>query len=173
MAVDMGGPINKAAYAFSVGLLSGSTFTPMAAVMAAGMTPPLGIALATWVTRSRFTLQEREAAKAAAVLGLAFITEGAIPFAAKDPLRVIPAIITGSAVTGALSMLFGCTLRVPHGGVFVLPIPNAVSNLGMYLVAIVVGTLVTTALLYVLKRPLVATETVVPESALEARPVTA
>jgi PTS system fructose-specific IIC component len=154
VAVDTGGPVNKAAYAFAVGLLGSSTFTPMAAVMAAGMTPPLGLALATVVARSRFTLQEREAGKAATVLGLSFITEGAIPFAAKDPLRVIPSIVFGSAVAGALSMWFGCGLRAPHGGVFVLAIPNAVQPVGLYLVAILAGTLATTLALIILKRPL-------------------
>ncbi len=153
VAVDTGGPVNKAAYAFAVGLLGSSTFTPMAAVMAAGMTPPLGLALATVVARSRFTLQEREAGKAATVLGLSFITEGAIPFAAKDPLRVIPSIVFGSAVAGALSMWFGCGLRAPHGGVFVLAIPNAVQPVGLYLVAILAGTLATTLALIILKRP--------------------
>ncbi|QSQ27533.1 PTS fructose-like transporter subunit IIB [Pyxidicoccus parkwayensis] len=154
MAVDTGGPVNKAAYAFAVGLLGSNTFTPMAAVMAAGMTPPLGLALATVVARNRFTLQEREAGKAAAVLGLAFISEGAIPFAAKDPLRVIPSIVFGSAITGALSMWFGCGLRAPHGGVFVLAIPNAVQPVGPYLVSILAGTLATTLALVILKRPL-------------------
>jgi PTS system fructose-specific IIC component len=159
MAVDMGGPVNKSAYAFATGLLASQLFTPMAAVMAAGMTPPLGLALATFLFKNRFNAEEREAGAAAAVLGISFITEGAIPFAAKDPFRVIPATIAGSAVAGALSMLFGCALRVPHGGVFVLPIPNAVTNLPMYLVAIVAGTLVTTTLLYVLKRPVANLET--------------
>jgi PTS system fructose-specific IIC component len=154
MAVDMGGPINKAAYAFSVGLLTSDTFTPMAAVMAAGMTPPLGISIATFVGRNRFTQAEREAGKAAGVLGLSFITEGAIPFAAKDPLRVIPSMVLGSAVAGAISMYFGCGLRAPHGGVFVLAIPNAVSNLGWYAVAIAAGTIVTTVALLIVKRPL-------------------
>lgn len=154
MAIDMGGPVNKAAYAFSVGLLTSDTFTPMAAVMAAGMTPPLGICIATLIGRSRFTQAEREAGKAAGVLGLSFITEGAIPFAAKDPLRVIPSMVAGSAVAGALSMYFGCGLRAPHGGVFVLAIPNAVSHLGGYAIAIVAGTLVTTAALLIVKRPL-------------------
>lgn len=154
MAIDMGGPINKAAYTFSVGLLASGTFTPMAATMAAGMTPPLGLALATVLLKSRFTLQEREAGKAAAVLGLAFITEGAIPFAAKDPLRVIPALILGSAVTGAMSMAFGCGLRAPHGGIFVLAIPNAVAPLGFYLLAVACGTVATTLGLMVLKRPI-------------------
>jgi PTS system fructose-specific IIC component len=142
MAVDMGGPINKAAYTFAVGLLTSNTFTPMAAVMAAGMTPPLALSLATFL------------GKAAGVLGLSFITEGAIPFAAKDPLHVIPSMIAGSAVAGAISMYFGCGLRAPHGGVFVLAIPNAVSHLGWYAVAIVAGTLVSTAVLLVVKRPL-------------------
>jgi PTS system fructose-specific IIC component len=153
MAADMGGPVNKAAYAFSVGLLSSNIFTPMAAVMAAGMTPPLGLALATLIARNRFTLQEREAGKAAAVLGLAFITEGAIPFAAKDPLRVIPALALGSSVAGALSMVFGVGLRTPHGGVFVLAIPGAVSSLLSYVLAILAGTVVTALVLAVLKRP--------------------
>lgn len=154
MAVDMGGPVNKAAYAFSVGLLTSDTFTPMAAVMAAGMTPPLGISLATFLGGNRFTRAEREAGKAAGVLGLSFITEGAIPFAAKDPLRVIPAMVAGSAVAGAISMYFGCGLRAPHGGVFVLAIPNAVSNLGWYAVAIVAGTIVTGVALLIVKKPL-------------------
>lgn len=170
MAFDMGGPVNKAAYAFATGLLASQVFTPMAAVMAAGMTPPLGLALATWLFKDRFSGEEREAGKAAAVLGISFITEGAIPFAAKDPFRVIPAIMAGSAVAGALSMLFGCTLQVPHGGVFVLPIPNAVGNLPMYLAAILAGTLVTAGMLYTLKRPVAATAAPAAET---TRPVTA
>jgi len=157
MAFDMGGPVNKAAYAFSVGLLSSQIYTPMAAVMAAGMTPPLGLALATILFKDRFTKDEREAGKAAWVLGLSFITEGAIPFAAEDPFRVIPSIMIGSAVTGALSMLFQCQLRVPHGGAFVLLIPNVVTNLPMYVLAILIGTVVTAGALFILKRP-VATE---------------
>lgn len=157
MALDMGGPFNKAAYTFSVGLLDSEIYTPMAAVMAAGMTPPLGLSLATYLFKNRFSRDEREAGKAAVFLGMSFITEGAIPFAASDPLRVIPSIITGSAVAGALSMLFGAQLRVPHGGLFVLPIPNAVVNLGPYVLAIAAGTLVTTGMLYLLKRPLTET----------------
>jgi fructose PTS system EIIBC or EIIC component len=164
MAVDMGGPVNKAAYTFAVGLLTTDTFPPMAAVMAAGMTPPLAISLATLFGPSRFTQAEREAGKAAGVLGLSFITEGAIPFAAKDPLRVIPAAVLGSAITGALSMYFGCGLRAPHGGVFVLAIPNAVTNLSWYALAIVIGTLVTTVALLILKRPLEENRIVVPGS---------
>jgi PTS system fructose-specific IIC component len=152
MAVDMGGPVNKAAYTFSVGLLASNVFTPMAAVMAAGMTPPLGLALATLIGKRLFTEEEREAGKVATVLGISFITEGAIPFAAKDPLRILPSCIIGSAITGALSMLFGCTLRAPHGGIFVLAIPNAVGQGGLYVVAIAIGTLVTALIAVQLKR---------------------
>jgi fructose PTS system EIIBC or EIIC component len=152
MAVDMGGPVNKAAYTFAVGLLATNLFAPMAAVMAAGMTPPLGLALATLLAKRLFDEDEQQAGKVAAVLGISFITEGAIPFAAKDPLRVLPACIAGSAVAGALSMLFGCTLRAPHGGVFVLAIPNAVGNGGLYVVAIAAGTLVTALIAIQLKR---------------------
>jgi PTS system fructose-specific IIC component len=112
----------------------------------------LGLALATLIAKRRFTDEEREAGKVATVLGISFITEGAIPFAAKDPLRVIPACVAGSAVTGALSMLFGCTLRAPHGGIFVLAIPNAVTNGGLYVVAIAAGTLVTALAAAQLKR---------------------
>lgn len=160
MAFDMGGPVNKAAYTFSVGLLDSQVFAPMAAVMAAGMTPPLGLALATMLFKDRFTADEHEAGKAAAVLGLSFITEGAIPFAARDPLRVIPSIMVGSAIAGALSMNFNSLLRVPHGGVFVLPIPQAVTNLLPYIIAILVGTVVTAGMLYLLKRPVEVDESV-------------
>ncbi|WP_147694208.1 PTS fructose transporter subunit IIC [Vogesella mureinivorans] len=153
MAFDMGGPINKAAYTFATGLLASQVYAPMAAVMAAGMTPPLGIALAALLFKNRFSADEREGAKAAGVLGISFITEGAIPFAAKDPLRVIPALVAGSALAGAISMAAGCELRVPHGGVFVLPIPNAVTNLGMYLVALVAGTVLTAVALGLVKKP--------------------
>jgi PTS system fructose-specific IIC component len=155
MAFDMGGPVNKAAYAFATGLIASEVYAPMAAVMAAGMTPPLALALATVMFKNRFSVDEREAGKATALLGISFITEGAIPYAAKDPLRVIPALMLGSAVAGALSMVLGCELRVPHGGVFVLPIPNAVTNLGAYLIAIVAGTVVSALALAGLKRPLV------------------
>ncbi|BCS89888.1 PTS fructose-like transporter subunit IIB [Pseudodesulfovibrio sediminis] len=154
MAFDMGGPVNKAAYTFGVGLLSASIYEPMAAIMAAGMTPPLGLALAATLFKNRFTEDEREASKAAFVLGLSFITEGAIPFAARDPFRVIPSIMLGSAVTGAISMGLKCTLMVPHGGIFVLPIPNAVTHLAAYAGAIVVGTVVTAGALFFAKRPL-------------------
>jgi PTS system fructose-specific IIC component len=154
MAFDMGGPVNKAAYTFGTGLLASQIYEPMAAIMAAGMTPPLGIALATMLFRNRFSADEREAGKAAAALGISFITEGAIPFAAKDPLRVIPSIMIGSAITGAISMAVGAQLHVPHGGIFVLPMPNAVSGLLGYTVAIVVGTVVTAFALFLLKKPL-------------------
>ncbi|MBV9231084.1 MAG: PTS fructose-like transporter subunit IIB [Chloroflexi bacterium] len=161
MAFDMGGPVNKAAYAFSTGLLldpHNPIFVPMAAAMAAGMTPPLGLALATVLFKSRFTHDEREAGKAAWVLGASFITEGAIPFAAEDPFRVIPSIMIGSAVAGALSALFGIGLHVPHGGIWVLFIPGVISNLPLYILSIVVGTIVTTGALFILKRPLPAEE---------------
>ncbi|OOV12658.1 PTS fructose-like transporter subunit IIB [Deinococcus sp. LM3] len=154
MAFDMGGPINKAAYTFSTGLLGAKVYGPIAAVMAAGMTPPLALFLATLVFKNRFTKDEVEAGKAAGVLGVSFITEGAIPFAARDPLRVIPALMAGSAAAGAISMAAGCLLRAPHGGIFVLFIPNAVTNLPMYVVAILAGTVVSTVMLGILKKPL-------------------
>ncbi|MDR6491523.1 PTS fructose-like transporter subunit IIB [Paraburkholderia sp. 22099] len=156
MAFDMGGPVNKAAYAFSTGLIASQVYTPMAAAMAAGMTPPLGIALATWIFRNRFVTDEREAGNAAAVLGMAFITEGAIPFAARDPMRIIPACVIGSAITGAISMASSVELKVPHGGIFVLPIPNAVTHLAMYVAAIAAGTIVTALAVGLLKRPVEA-----------------
>ena len=152
MAVDMGGPINKAAYASSAALLSSGVDAPMAAVMLGGMTPPLGIALATRLFPNRFTGPEREAGGAAAVLGAAFITEGAIPFAAADPLRVIPSMVAGSAIAGAIAMTAGVTLKVPHGGLFVLPIPNAVTNLTGALIALAAGTVVTGLLVGLLKK---------------------
>jgi PTS system fructose-specific IIC component len=156
MAFDMGGPVNKASYAFSVGLIASQVYTPMAATMAAGMTPPLGIALATVLFRNRFSAEERDGAGATAVLGLAFITEGAIPFAARDPLRMIPAFVAGSALAGAISMAMGVELRVPHGGIFVLPIPGAVTHLAAYALAIAAGTLTTAVLAGLLRRPVTA-----------------
>jgi PTS system fructose-specific IIC component len=158
MAVDMGGPLNKAAYTFAVGLLAAKIYTPMAAVMAAGMTPALGVGLAAFLFRNRFDEDERRAGGPAVVLGLSFITEGAIPFAAKDPVRVIPALVLGSATAGAISMLAGVRLLVPHGGVFAAVIPGAVSGLLAYLAAIALGTVVTAAALFVLKRRLAAVE---------------
>jgi PTS system fructose-specific IIC component len=148
MAFDMGGPVNKAAYVFATGLLASGILEPMAAVMAAGMTPPLGMALATFVRPKSFNEEEREAGKAAAVMGISFITEGAIPFAAADPGRVIPSIMVGSAVAGALSMAFGATLNAPHGGIFVAAL---VGNVALYLLAIAIGTAVTAAMVVLLK----------------------
>ncbi|WP_099603484.1 PTS fructose transporter subunit IIC [Stenotrophomonas maltophilia] len=156
MAVDMGGPVNKASYAFSTALISSQVYTPMAATMIGGMTPPLGIALAMWLFSNRFTAEERGTAGAAGVLGLSFVTEGAIPYAARDPLRTIPALILGSAVAGAISMAAGVELKVPHGGVFVLPIPNAVTHLGIYLLALVAGVAATAVALRILKKPVTA-----------------
>ena len=152
MCVDLGGPINKAAYTFGVGLLGSQTYMPMAAVMAAGMVPPLGMGLATFIARNRFTLAEQEAGKAAIVLGMCFISEGAIPFAARDPVRVIPSCMLGGALTGALSMLFSVNLMAPHGGLFVLLIPNAVSTVLPYLLSIIVGTAATGIIYGLLKR---------------------
>ncbi|XAH23906.1 fructose-specific PTS transporter subunit EIIC [Xylophilus sp. GW821-FHT01B05] len=154
MAFDMGGPVNKAAYVFSTTLIASGVANPMAATMAAGMVPPLGIALACWVFRSRFSAEEREASRAVAVLGLAFITEGAIPFVARDPLRVIPACVAGAAVAGGLSMYWNIGLQAPHGGVFVLAIPNAVNHVVLYALAIAAGTAVTCAALGLLKKRL-------------------
>lgn len=153
MAFDMGGAVNKAAYTFAIGTVAaGKPSMVMAATMAAGMIPPLGIALSTVLTKNKYTEQELDAGKAAWVLGISFITEGAIPFAAADPLRVIPSCMAGAAVTGGLSMLFKCTLAVPHGGIFVLPIPNAVGNLLMYVVSILAGMIVTGLILSAVKK---------------------
>ncbi|MCG7498024.1 PTS fructose transporter subunit IIBC [Vibrio sp. Of7-15] len=143
MCFDLGGPVNKAAYTFGVGLLASQTYAPMAAIMAAGMVPALGMGLATFLAKRKFNTSESEAGKASFVLGLCFISEGAIPFAARDPMRVIPCCMAGGALTGAMSMLIGAKLMAPHGGLFVLLIPNAITPALMYLVAIAAGTLVT------------------------------
>jgi PTS system fructose-specific IIC component len=156
MASDMGGPLNKVAYTFAVGLITSGVTEPMAAVMAAGMTPPLGLAVATIVFPNRWTVDEHEAGKPAFVLGLSFITEGAIPFAARDPIRVIPALIVGSATAGALSLGLGAATEVPHGGIFDLFVPGAVDEPLAWLGAIAVGTVVTTVVLFFLKRPAAA-----------------
>ncbi|MCS3407920.1 PTS fructose transporter subunit IIBC [Serratia sp. AKBS12] len=153
MCTDMGGPVNKAAYAFGVALLSSSVYAPMAAIMAAGMVPPLAMGLATLLARRKFEKSEQEGGKAALVLGLCFISEGAIPFAARDPMRVLPCCIAGGALTGALSMAFGAKLMAPHGGLFVLLIPGAISPVLLYLLAIVAGTLLAGVSYAVLKRP--------------------
>jgi PTS system fructose-specific IIC component len=152
MAFDMGGPLNKVAYAFAVGLIESGVREPMAAVMAAGMTPPLALALATVLFRERWLPEEREAGKAASVLGLAFITEGAIPFAARNPARIIPALILGSAVAGALSMALDAASIVPHGGIINLFVPGAITNPGGWAIALAAGTVVSTAALFVTTR---------------------
>ena len=149
MAIDMGGPFNKAAYVFGTAAIAAGNYDIMAAVMIGGMTPPCAIALATLLFKNKFTKSEREAGPTNFVMGLAFITEGAIPYAAADPLHVLPSCIAGSAVAGALSMAFGCTLMAPHGGIFVFPV---VGNALMYLVALVVGTVISAELLGVLKK---------------------
>lgn len=152
MAVDMGGPVNKAAFTFGIAMIDAGNFAPHAAVMAGGMVPPLGIALATTFFKNRFTTQERDAGKTNYIMGASFITEGAIPFAAKDPARVIPAAIAGSAVAGALTMIFGVKLPAPHGGIFVFPIVEGSALL--YLVAVLAGAAVTAVLLGFLKKPI-------------------
>lgn len=149
MAIDMGGPFNKAAYVFGTAAIAAGNYDIMAAVMIGGMTPPCAIALATLLFKNKFTKSEREVGPTNFVMGLAFITEGAIPYAAADPLHVLPSCIAGSAVAGALSMAFGCTLMAPHGGIFVFPV---VGNALMYLVALVVGTVISAVLLGVLKK---------------------
>ena len=149
MSIDMGGPFNKAAYVFGTAAIAAGNYDIMAAVMIGGMTPPCAIALATLLFKDKFTKEERESGPTNFIMGLAFITEGAIPYAAADPLHVLPACIAGSAVAGAISMFFGCTLMAPHGGIFVFPV---VGNALMYLVALVVGTAVSTVLLGLLKK---------------------
>lgn len=149
MAIDMGGPFNKAAYVFGTASIAAGNYDIMAAVMVGGMTPPCAIALATLLFKSKFTNEERQTGPTNFIMGLAFITEGAIPFAASDPIHVLPACIVGSGVAGAMSMLFGCTLMAPHGGIFVFPV---VGNALMYLAALVVGTIISAVLLGVLKK---------------------
>jgi PTS system fructose-specific IIC component len=150
MSVDMGGPVNKAAYLFGTASLASGNFDIMAAVMAGGMVPPLVIAICTTVFRNKFTEKDRQAGLVNYIMGLSFISEGAIPFAAADPIRVLPSCIIGSAVAGALSMAFGCALRAPHGGIFVIAI---VSNPISYLIAILVGSVVGAVILGILKKP--------------------
>ncbi|MFO6426659.1 fructose-specific PTS transporter subunit EIIC [Escherichia coli] len=141
MCTDMGGPVNKAAYAFGVGLLSTQTYGPMAAIMAAGMVPPLAMGLATMVARRKFDKGSRKVAKPLWYWTVLYL-EGAIPFAARDPMRVLPCCIVGGALTGAISMAIGAKLMAPHGGLFVLLIPGAITPVLGYLVAIIAGTLV-------------------------------
>ena len=153
MAIDMGGPINKSAYVFGTGLIANGVYEPMAAIMAGGMVPPLAIALASTFFKNKFTKQERDAAPTNYIMGLSFITEGAIPFAAADPLRVIPSVAIGAAVTGALSMFFNIGLRAPHGGIFVVGLVDGSPLL--YFLAILIGSVVGAILLGILKKPLV------------------
>lgn len=152
MSFDMGGPINKAAYVFGTGLLASGVYEPMAAIMAAGMVPPLGIAIATTLFKNKFSKEDQDAGKACYVMGLSFITEGAIPFAAADPLRVIPSVMVGSAVSGALSMAFGIGLRAPHGGIFVVPLVE--HGVLQYALSILIGSVVAALLLGFLKKPI-------------------
>ena len=149
MCIDMGGPVNKAAYTFSVGMIASQVYTPMAAAMAAGMVPPIGMAIATWLARSKFTSNQRDAGKASFVLGFCFISEGALPFVAADPLRVIISSVLGGATAGAISMSLGITLQAPHGGLFVIPF---VSEPLMYLGAIAIGS-VLTGVVYAMIKP--------------------
>ncbi|MFB5194410.1 fructose-specific PTS transporter subunit EIIC [Neobacillus sp. KR4-4] len=151
MSFDMGGPVNKAAYVFGTGLLASGVYEPMAAIMAAGMVPPLAIALATTFFKNKFNDQDKDAGKACYVMGLSFITEGAIPFAAADPLRVIPSVMAGSAIAGALSMAFGIGLRAPHGGIFVVPLVE--NGALLYALSIIVGSIVSALLIGLLKKP--------------------
>jgi PTS system fructose-specific IIC component len=176
MAFDMGGPVNKVAYTFGLASLASGNTKIMAAVMAAGMVPPLACALATVVRPRLFTSTERKAGEAAWLLGLSFITEGAIPFAAADPVRVVPSLMAGGAVTGGLSMAFGATSRAPHGGIWVV---GLIGNPGLYLVAILAGMLVSATALVTLKslrgdvvetepRPRETSATVVPGNVVAA-----
>lgn len=152
MAIDMGGPINKAAFTFGIMMISAGDYAPHAAVMAGGMVPPLGIALATTFFKNKFTKEEREAGKTCYIMGLSFITEGAIPFAAADPIRVIPASVIGAAVAGGLSMFFKVQLPAPHGGIFVVPV---VTHPVMYVISIIIGSLVTAIILSYIKKTVV------------------
>lgn len=149
MSVDMGGPVNKAAYVFGTASIAAGNYNIMAAVMIGGMVPPIAIALATLFFKNKFTAEQRKAGPTNFIMGLSFISEGAIPFAASDPLRVIPACVVGSAVAGALSMAFGCTLMAPHGGIFVVP---TIGNPVMYLIALLIGSVISCVLLGLLKK---------------------
>ncbi|OCL19734.1 PTS fructose transporter subunit IIBC [Gilliamella sp. wkB171] len=160
MCTDMGGPINKVAYAFGTGMISSQVYAPMAAVMAGGMVPPLAMGLATLIARKKFAKAEQESGKASLVLGLCFISEGAIPFAARDPLRVIPCCIVGGAITGGMALAFGSTLMTPHGGLFALAIPGVVKPVGGYLLSILVGSVIAGVVYAVIKKPEVVAEEV-------------
>lgn len=151
MAFDMGGPVNKCAYVFGLICLSNNLAMPMAAIMAGGMTPPLGVSLATILFRNKFTKEEIEDGKSAGILGLCFVTEGAMPIAAKNPARTIPAIMIGSAFSAAMSMYFKCTVMVPLGGIFIFPLPNVVGNLSVYIISICTGSIITAVLAAILR----------------------
>ena len=160
MCTDMGGPINKVAYAFGTGLISSQVYAPMAAVMAGGMVPPLAMGLATLIASKKFAKAEQESGKASLVLGLCFISEGAIPFAARDPLRVLPCCIIGGAITGGMALAFGSQLMTPHGGLFALAIPGVVKPVGGYLLSILVGSAIAGIVYAIIKKPESATEAV-------------
>ena len=149
MSIDMGGPFNKAAYVFGTASIAAGNYEIMASVMIGGMVPPCAIALATLLFKDKFTKEERQSGPTNFIMGLAFITEGAIPYAASDPLHVLPACIIGAGIAGALSQVFGCTLMAPHGGIFVFPV---VGNALLYLLALVIGTVVSTFLLGLFKK---------------------
>ncbi len=151
MAIDMGGPVNKAAYVVGIAALEAGNLSMMAAVMIGGMVPPLAIALATTFFANRFTSRERQSGIINYVMGLAFITEGAIPFAASDPLRVIPACAIGAALSGGLASFFGCTLNAPHGGIFVVPV---IGHPVSYIISLIIGSIVGALILGFLKKPL-------------------
>ena len=153
MSIDFGGPFNKAAYVFGTASIASGQFDIMASVMIGGMVPPIAIALATTFFKNRFTKSEQQTSITNYIMGLSFITEGAIPFAASDPLRIIPPCIVGSAIAGALSMMFGCGSRAPHGGIFVIGI---IDNPLMFLIALVVGAVVAMAGIVLLKKALKA-----------------
>ena len=150
MAVDMGGPVNKAAYVFGTASIAEGNYEIMAAVMIGGMVPPIAIAIASWVFKNKFTDNDRKTAPVNAIMGLCFISEAAIPYAAGDPLHVIPSCVIGSAVAGALSMAFKCTLMAPHGGIFVFPV---VGNALMYIIALAIGSIVGAVMLGLLRKP--------------------
>ncbi|MEB2492976.1 fructose-specific PTS transporter subunit EIIC [Peribacillus frigoritolerans] len=156
MASDMGGPINKTASAFGLAMFANHIYEPSAALMVGGMVPPLGIALATTLFKNKFSLEERNAGKAAYIMGASFITEAAIPFAASDPLRIIPANIVGSAIGGGICMALGISLQAPHGGIFVIPI--AANSPLLYIVCILIGSIITACIIGVLKKPVYRTQ---------------
>lgn len=164
MAADMGGPINKSISTFSIGLMSAGVNAPVAACMVAGMTPPLGLALATVLFKNKFTAEERENGKSCWILGASYITEGAIPFAVTDPLRVIPSLMVGSAAAAAISLGFGVTSMAPHGGIWVILIPNVISNPLVYFAAIVIGAVLTCLCVGILKKPVPQEADVVVEA---------